>query len=389
MRLGRIFALPIALYLLLSVPALLLAGILLVHAATWQGRLFALAVITALPAPVLMWIACYVEQKLNLLHAASVTVVSSFLLLAADYSIAPDNHQASDSRIHSIRNTSTPFRRASPSNLVPEIDQLILGTYVMPSLDRLMDKPNTAELRQGVRDVYGEMLKSRDFERLGSALDYTYRDIFLGERPVGHLYEYIPNRPGPERLPVVIFLHGSLGNFRGYMWVWKKIADAHGFAVVAPSFGTGNWDAPDGSKALEQARRYCLTNPRFDAERIFLAGLSNGGRGVCMETRASPGTYRGAIFISPVLDSQLWSDNQFLATWKDKPLLVIHGSRDNRIPAAYVTPFVKAMQDSGLRVTYRLYEGQTHFLFFTIRHEVQDLIGQWLSASAAGPRRQP
>ena len=50
-----IVSLAVALYGMASVPILLLAGLLLVHAETCQGRLFAVAVIAGLPAPVLLW----------------------------------------------------------------------------------------------------------------------------------------------------------------------------------------------------------------------------------------------------------------------------------------------------------------------------------------------
>lgn len=373
-----------AIYLLGVVPGLFLALTLMVHATTWRGRLFATGVLLAIPVPVLVWVACYLERKRGLLRAAWVLAVASICLLAIDYRISPDNPQLHGTGIRSIRNEATRFHRASPANLVPEIDQLILGTYVMPSLDRLMDKANTEELRSGVLDVYGEMRQSSDFERLGSALGYTYGDLSLRQRPVGHMYEYIPERPASQKLPVVIFLHGSLGNFRGYMWVWKKIADAQGVAIVAPTFGAGNWDAPGGVAALENARRYCLSNPRFDPARIFLAGLSNGGRGTCMEVQSAPDCYRGLIFISPVLYPQPWESQSFRDAWKSKRVLVLHGSKDNRIPAAYVSSSVAGMRSAGLPVTYRLYEGQTHFLFFTLRTEVQDLIGEWLSETATG-----
>lgn len=265
------------------------------------------------------------------------------------------------------------------ANLVPEMDQLILGTYVIPELDLLMDEPNTLELRTQVREVYGEMRRSAEFECLGSVMNHAYRDIFLRDPVSGHFYEYLPKRATQERMPVVIFLHGSLGNFRGYLWVWKRIADAHGFAIVAPTFGAGNWDAPGGEAAIEQARQHCVSHPRLDPSRIFLAGLSNGGRGVCLGARRSPDAYRGLIVISPVLDSEILLKGSFIQAWKDKPILVLHGTADNRIPVRSIRGMIALMSGAGLRVDDQIYEGQTHFLFFTIRAQVQERIGKWLT----------
>ena len=166
----------------------------------------------------------------------------ALLLLGIDYALTPDGRPLPGSGVQSCFGGATVYRRASMANLVPEMDQLILATYVVPAMDRLMDEPNTLELRGQVRAVYGEMRHCPEFECLGSVLGLTYLDLFLGDRPVGHYYEYLPAVAAQGRVPVVIFLHGSLGNFRGYLWVWKRIADEYGVAVVAPSFGTGNWD---------------------------------------------------------------------------------------------------------------------------------------------------
>lgn len=267
------------------------------------------------------------------------------------------------------------------ANLVPEMDQLLLATYVVPAMDRLMDERNTKELRGQVQAVYGEMRASPEFERLGSVLNLTYRDIFLGERPAGHFYEYIPGGAVQGRMPVFIFLHGSLGNFKGYLWVWKRMADEYGFAIVAPTFGVGNWGAAGGEEAIERARLYCASHPRMDPSRIYLAGLSNGGLGVCLGARRSPDSYRGLLFISPVLDTAMLLAEPFSAAWRDKPILVLHGAADNRIPIAYVKGAVDQLRRSHLRVESQFYDDQTHFLFFTIRDKVREQIGSWMSSN--------
>jgi poly(3-hydroxybutyrate) depolymerase len=269
------------------------------------------------------------------------------------------------------------------------MDQLILGTYVIQELDPLMDMTNTLELRTQVREVYGEMRRSAEFECLGSVMNHAYRDIFFRNPVIGHFYEYIPKSVSRERMPVVIFLHGSLGNFKGYLWVWKRIADTQGFAIVAPTFGAGNWDAPGGEAAIEQARQYCASNPRLDPSRIFLAGLSNGGRGVCLGARRSPNAYRGLIFISPVLDAEVLLKGSFIKDWKDKPILILHGTADNRIPVQYIRGMIGLMLGVGMRVDELIYDGQTHFLFFTMRTQVQDRIGNWLTMAGAFEDSKP
>ena len=378
-------SLVMTLYMICAIPVLVLAGMLLVHACTAQGRLFALAVIFGLPAPVLLWVATHIRRKRGVLTAGAACGLLAILLLGTDYLLTPDGLALPGSPARSCFTGATAYRRTSMANLVPEMDQLVLGTYVVPAMDRLMDKRNTEELRSQVRAVYGEMRSSPEFERLGSVMDQTYRDLFFDERPAGHFYEYVPATT-QGRLPVVIFLHGSLGNFRGYLWVWKRVADEYGVAVVAPTFGAGRWKEPGGTEAVEGALRYCASHPRMDPSRIYLAGLSNGGLGVCLAAGRSPDAYRGVILISPVLDLMALFAHQSGASWKNKPVLILHGAADNRVPLAYVGEAAEEMRSAGMRVESQIYDGQSHFLFFTIRDKVQDRIGSWIGNGEKEPK---
>jgi len=382
-------SLAMSLFIILAIIPFTLAGLLLVHAETCQGRLFAMAVIAGLLSPVVLWFATYRKRKRGTLTASACLGVLSLLFIGINYIFTPDGQPLAGASARSCFTGTTVYKRASLANLVPEMDQLILGTYVIQELDPLMDMTNTLELRTQVREVYGEMRRSAEFERLGSVMNHAYRDIFLRDPVIGHFYEYIPKGTLRERMPVVIFLHGSLGNFKGYLWVWKRIADTHGFAIVAPTFGAGNWDAPGGEAAIEQARQYCVSNPRLDPSRIFLAGLSNGGRGVCLGAQRSPNAYRGLILISPVLDTEVLLNSSFVKAWKDKPILVLHGTADNRIPVRYIRGVIALMSGAGMRVDEQIYDGQTHFLFFTMRTQVQARIGTWLTLAEGSESSKP
>ncbi len=366
------------LYIIFLVPIYILAGLLLAHAETCQGRLFAMAVILGCPAPVMFWIASYLRRKRGILTVALASGMTAVLLLGIDYYLTPEGLPMKGAEVRSCFTGTTAYQRSSMANLVPEMDQLVLASYVIPTMDRLMDERNTMELRAQILAVYGEMRCSPKFECLGSVLNQTYQDLFLRHAAVGHFYEYIPDAPASRRLPVVIFLHGSLGNFRGYLWVWKRLADEYGFAIVAPTFGAGNWDESGGGDAIEQVRRYCSLHPQMDASRIYLAGLSNGGRGVCIGARRAPNAYRGLIFISPVLEPEELLTAPFVSAWKDKPILLLHGTADNRIPVDYIKEAEQSIRRLGIPLESQFYEGQTHFLFFTIRDQVCGRIGNWL-----------
>jgi len=94
---------------------------------------------------------------------------------------------------------------------------------------------------------------------------YAYRDIYFGSRPKGHYYQYRGVRETHDFIPAITFLHGSMGNFKGYTWVWKRFADKHGFVVLAPTFGAGSWDDKDGVEAVELVKRVLKAREYYDS----------------------------------------------------------------------------------------------------------------------------
>lgn len=153
-------SLAMVLYMVFAVPAFVLAGLLLVHGETCQGRLFAIAAIVGLPVPAVLRVAAYRKRLRGALTLAATLGITAVLLLGINYFLTPDGRPLPASPTRSCYTGSTSYRRVSMANLVPEMDQLILGTYAMRALDPLMDEPNTLELRAQVREVYGEMRHS-------------------------------------------------------------------------------------------------------------------------------------------------------------------------------------------------------------------------------------
>ncbi len=71
-------------------------------------------------------------------------------------------------------------------------------------------------------------------------------------------------------------------------------------AVRRPTFGFGFW-GPGGVAAVERARVDALARLPIDAGRVYLAGLSDGGKGVTRTAAAHPDHYRGLIYLSPTM----------------------------------------------------------------------------------------
>jgi predicted esterase len=380
-RAGLVFALGVY-TLLVSIP-LALSVVLLFTAETLAGRLFAIdaLVLLALP-PALLFSWRDRPRGLRLPAALGVIFVLLFGVLRALVPRGPSGEAGPGPK---TRYPQAPYRPFALSNLLPEIDQLKLGTYFISFGDPLIDSAGAARLRESVLGVYRPMERDPAFRELGSAMYYAYAD-----EDSGHLYEYVPAGVLGERPPAVVFLHGSAGNFKGYLHVWKPVADAGKFVVVAPSFGFGNWQREGGLEAIERAREHALNELHADPSRIWLAGLSNGGRGVTRAIAslgAGDRRYAGVVLLSAVIEPDVV---ERAAAFRGLPTLVVHGKRDDRLPWNYVEEGLAALRGRGADLTLQINPDEDHFHFFSRAEEVQGWVGGWLGERLAGrPRPAP
>jgi pimeloyl-ACP methyl ester carboxylesterase len=365
------------LYTVMISPVAYLVLLLVLHGITAEGCLFGLGTFLLLASPLL-----YVWNRLSpgKISKDILTFVSGngILLYIICFVTSPSGYNPPEVNVQSHYIKPARYHRLSIANFVPEIDQLLLGSYVMPLIDPYLDTRQAERVRQVFLDVYRPMRENREFNELGSVLGYAYRDMFFGPSRGKHFYEYIPVTSTNGPVPVIMFLHGSLGNFKGYLWVLKSLADRKGMAIIAPTFGVGNWHKPGGTNLVECMKQYCSKHPRLDEHRIYLAGLSNGGRGVTRVAKNNPDAYQGLILLSAVIEPAVIMDREFVHGWRNKPILIIHGTQDRRLPLSYVKSCAEIMKRNGSVVTAEYYPEEDHFLFFSAGYKVCHDIGKWM-----------
>ncbi len=368
-------------WLILTLPLLAAVLLLLISAVTTTGVLFGLGIFAFwIPIPILLAGNFRQSPKRTALSATACLLGMSLLIGVVITSPRLVSNRHPDAGLHSEYSGSTRFHRWNPANLVPEVDQLLMGTRLFTLLDPHLTSEQARRTRQSVRSVYAEMRDDPDFRNIPSALGETYREIFFSEPRIGHRFVYLPTTPPSlkKRRPVIVFLHGSLGNFKGYLWTLKPLADQKDIAIVAPTFGIGEWRNDQGREAILSTLEYCRNRPDFDSDRIFLAGISNGGAGIThILPHLQKGIVAGLIYLSPVIDPEkipLITPPQFAGT----PALVISGEEDRRVPPSYVRRGADALKSRGFSVRHSSIEREDHFLLFSQPERVRLLIADWL-----------
>lgn len=274
--------------------------------------------------------------------------------------------------------------RFSVSWMVPEVDQILMGVGLARYVDPYLDAPRASRLRSLSLKIYQELSRDPALGQLGSMLGAANLEGVFREAPVGgHYLALVPREStAGKRVPLVVFLHGSAGNFASYWKVLAPLARQHEVAVICPTFGFGNWYKRGGVKQIlagikHARRRYpVITGP------TYLVGLSNGGTGVTPAVARCRGCFAGVAYISGVFSGRAALAGVKAGAWRALPVLVIHGHRDLRIPPWAIKPALKRISEGGAKLSRLEYAQEDHFLFFAKRARVVQRIAAWVHGSA-------
>jgi predicted esterase len=310
----------------------------------------------------------------------AVLLPASVLLYLVPMMLAPSGGD-SDGRVRNcfLRGQGQ-FSRYSPANVVPEVDQLEVGLCLAPLADPYVDMAKANRIRSLVLPLYDQMDKEPDFRALGSVMGLAYRELLHLEFRTGHYYIFMPQATSGEKLPCLVFLHGMGGNAKACLWVLSGLSKRSKCAVIAPTFGIGNWDKAGSAELIVDVVRESLTTLPLDPDKVFLMGYSNGATGVTRAAVKEPRLFRGLIYLSPITEDHLFSTNEFSTVKRDRRLLFLHGGRDERIPRSLVEGTVTSLRAMGCEVRLKVYEEEDHFLLFSQQDAVLGDIIEFMAA---------
>jgi dipeptidyl aminopeptidase/acylaminoacyl peptidase len=260
--------------------------------------------------------------------------------------------------------------------------------------------------------------------KLGEVEQFTFAG-WNGETVYGHVVKPVDFKPS-GRYPIAFIVHGgpqvSFGNQWSYRWNPQTYAGA-GYAVVfidfhgSPGYGQAFTDSISqdwGGKPLEDLQKgfeAALNKYTWlDGERACALGASYGGymmnwmAGVWSEPFRCFVTHAG-IFDNRFMaytTEELWFDEwefggtpydvpenferhnpvNHVAKWK-KPMLVIHGQRDYRVPYTQGIAAFTALQRRGIESKLLLFPDENHWILkpansIQWHREVGEWLARWL-----------
>lgn len=175
---------------------------------------------------------------------------------------------------------------------------------------------------------------------------------------------YLPGNDG-ARLPTIIGLHGSGGDFAGMSRPAEMLA-SHGFAVYvlhyfdrvgissAPDLATVVRHYPAWMKTLWDTVSHVAQLPQVDPARIGLLGFSLGAY-LSLCNASIDGRIKAVVEFFGGLPKEM---KIFMRRFC--PVLVLHGSADTTVPVAEAYHLQQVLE--GMKVPYeiQIYEGEGH-----------------------------
>lgn len=244
--------------------------------------------------------------------------------------------------------------------LNPPKNILFEDWFINPTERKLSDLISSGFQQDDIGSVLSSLRKNA---REGANID-TMTDL-TGTRYV--LGSWAPRFKTDSLYPLIIYLHGGIGtelNTKGdsAYKMFSFVSDSLPVFLASPSANRYTpWWSPSGLYRILQTLRYMTLAYPIDPHKIFLAGVSDGATGCWAAAGSINSPFAGFVAISgfggmlPSLGVQLDPNNLM-----QRPIYNINAGNDRLYPIAQVNQFLDYMEQSGVRLTRKVYPEEQH-----------------------------
>jgi len=175
-------------------------------------------------------------------------------------------------------------------------------------------------------------------------------------------YLATPDGLGPH--PVVLILRGVAGPDDGYTEIARRLAE-WGYVALVHGWKVRGTDPADGLvyADLRGAMTFLRSVGQADLQRLSVFGFCRGGVHAVMAARAHPEIRVVVVFhgfaFRPA-GARPGAEPYDLAEGVNVPMLVLHGTEDERAPIADMRRMEARMRALGKACTFTFYDGARH-----------------------------
>jgi dienelactone hydrolase len=182
-------------------------------------------------------------------------------------------------------------------------------------------------------------------------------------------------RPGTDRLPILILVHGS-GGISGYVTDWEQELNEMGVATFVIDSWSGRGivsvvnDQSQAGRLVQlfdayRAQEVLERHPRLDPARIAVMGFSRGGQAALysslkrfqrMHGPASGREFAAYIAFYPTCNT-VYRDDEDVSV---RPVRIFHGSADDYVPVGQCRSYAERLKAKGRDIRHTEYSGAHH-----------------------------
>ncbi|HWX41353.1 MAG TPA: prolyl oligopeptidase family serine peptidase [Blastocatellia bacterium] len=171
---------------------------------------------------------------------------------------------------------------------------------------------------------------------------------------------FLPTKyDGKSPLPLIVALHGALGDEQSYFSglydpaTIKGELERRGYIMAAPNGRSrmSTYTGP-GDDDVMQVIRSVTAYYKVDASRIYLTGHSLGGFGTWLIAASHADLFAAIAPVSGGAPVPPGAVPALLAKLKDVLVVVVHGAKDGIVPPDNSRRMVASAKQAGLKVTY-------------------------------------
>ena len=182
-----------------------------------------------------------------------------------------------------------------------------------------------------------------------------------------------------KQYPIFIFLHGGVTNdwfFTNFLTNNFHIPQNDSYIIVRPSKLQMDWDPKKVLDVLEDVK----TQMSVDDDRVYLTGLSMGGRGTFIVAAELPDYFAAIMPLSP--HHTPYSYLPLAEEVAHLPIWMSHGDSDNTSSYDLASQMAQELQDLGAEIEFHTVIGGEHGGWFSIYSD--PVVMEWMLSHVRG-----
>jgi len=220
------------------------------------------------------------------------------------------------------------------------------------------------------------------------AVGVAYRPVGAAGQPLTVVHQ-AARKPAPGKPPLLVLLHGFGANEQDLLPMAARldprlaVASLRGPYQIRP--GSYSWVNGNTADELDKARRMVIEcidqvadSTGADRGRVYLAGFSQGAMLTLAIALTEPEKIAGAAVLSGRLAAAVRDNHAAPERLRGFPILVTHGTDDQRIPVRSAHDIRQALKPMGLAVDYHEFESGHYISDVNV-----DVLNQWLKRRLA------